>query len=207
MAKGIAIAAGVSFIAGGIVGYVIGRLSTKKKYVNLANEEVDSVKKALTEYYENKPVEERKKPEGAQKEEKKTGSLISKSSYEGYPNRQESQYTNYTNRYASTNNNKPSKNDIKKKVYVISPEEFGEEDGYETHTLYWYKDEVLADDDWNVEHDILGTLGEGWKEHLKESDAVYVRNDIFKIDYEVLLSDRYYIDDAPSNIAQEELDD
>ena len=44
----------VSLLAGGGIGYFVGNRIATKKYKNLADKEVESVKKSLSEYYEEK---------------------------------------------------------------------------------------------------------------------------------------------------------
>lgn len=82
--------------------------------------------------------------------------------------------------------------------YVISPEEFGdndEEDGWETITLTLYSCGTLADI-WGTKFDIEETVG---AESLNtfgqyEDDSVFVRNERLKIDYEILKDDETYED-------------
>ena len=77
--------------------------------------------------------------------------------------------------------------------YVISPEEFDEE-GYETISLTYYADGVLADEQNFPIEDVEDTVG---KDALNsfgeyEDDSVYVRDDDKGIDYEILLDIRKY---------------
>ena len=44
----------VSLLAGGGIGYFVGNKVATKKYKDLADKEVESVKKSLSEYYEEK---------------------------------------------------------------------------------------------------------------------------------------------------------
>lgn len=85
--------------------------------------------------------------------------------------------------------------------YVISPEEFGDMDGYETVTLYYYADGAVVPDERNAEpltdkeidevigKDSLNRFGE------HEEDSVFVRNDTTKGDYEILRVEDDYYDD------------
>ena len=78
--------------------------------------------------------------------------------------------------------------------YVICPEEFGEMDEYETESLTYYADGVLTDDFDNEIEDVDDLVGE---ESLStfgdyEDDSVFVRNDKYKTDYEILLDDRKF---------------
>ena len=83
----------------------------------------------------------------------------------------------------------------KKEPYVIHPDDFGMLD-YDTITLTLYSDGVVADDgDSIVDNDILG---DDWRNRFGEyePDAVYVRNDILKADYEILRDNSQYGDIA-----------
>lgn len=82
------------------------------------------------------------------------------------------------------------------KPYIISPEEFGENDDYELICMTYYNDKVLADDDDNVVNDIEDTVGIEALSHFGEyeDDSVFVRNDILRCDYEILLDPREYSD-------------
>lgn len=80
--------------------------------------------------------------------------------------------------------------------YVIPPEEFGEIEGYESISLTYYSDGVLADDgDFKIDN-YEDTVGEDFQKHFGEyeDDSVYIRNDIRSCDYEILRDLRKYAD-------------
>lgn len=78
--------------------------------------------------------------------------------------------------------------------YVISEEEFGEED-YDQKTLYWYyRDNILAtDEDIEVE-DKFTTVGDALEEFKKDRyiERVLVRNEQDETDYEILISEKHF---------------
>lgn len=80
--------------------------------------------------------------------------------------------------------------------YVISPEAIGEMDGYSVISLTLFSDGVLADDDFEpMEQDeIADCIGEDYQDHFGdfEDDAVHIRNDIHRTDYEILKDLRSY---------------
>jgi hypothetical protein len=82
------------------------------------------------------------------------------------------------------------------KPYVITPEEFGDLDDYETISLTYYADLILADDNDVIVDDIEDVVGfdslNSFGEY--EDDSVFVRNDRLKCDYEILLDQRKYSD-------------
>ena len=78
--------------------------------------------------------------------------------------------------------------------YVIPPNEFGEFEDYGQISLSFYADGVLADEnDEPVDIEMVGS------KNLKyfgvyEDDSVYVRSDVRKCDYEILLCERNHAD-------------
>ena len=80
--------------------------------------------------------------------------------------------------------------------YVISPNDFGELDGYETISLTYYANGVLTDDQDNIIDNVDEVIGMEALSHFGEyeDDSVFVRNDERKCDYEILLDYRSYED-------------
>ena len=81
--------------------------------------------------------------------------------------------------------------------YIINPEEFGEEDGYDMTTLTFYSDGPLTDEDDELIEDVDGLVGRDSISRFRDFkvEAVYVRNDKFKTDYEII-SDLRRFDDV-----------
>ena len=85
-------------------------------------------------------------------------------------------------------------NDVAKSPYVIAPYDFGELDGYSQFELTYYSDDVLEDEDYNIVTDrdeLIGadsllTFGE------YEEDAVFVRNERLRADFQILKDYRTY---------------
>lgn len=79
-------------------------------------------------------------------------------------------------------------NTIAEGVYGISPDEFGEIDGYDTRTLTYYADGVLTDSDNSIIEDPSELVGDNWKDEFNkfEVDAAYIRNDYIGEDFEIL---------------------
>lgn len=84
--------------------------------------------------------------------------------------------------------------------FIIDVEEFGEDPTYDTATLTYYKDKVLTNDlDDVIDYSVAG------EENLKIFDehpdckAIYVRDDIYMVDYEILRDPYQYdeYDDFP----------
>lgn len=111
---------------------------------------------------------------------------------------QDMEYTNYSN--VENDKEGATTNVIKhkeiKEPYVISPAEFGSLDDYDTISLNYYADGVLADDMDEVIDDVDGTVGYDALTRFGEyeDDSVFVRNEDLKVDYEILLDLRMYSD-------------
>lgn len=159
------------FAIGATIGSVVTYLFTRTKYEKLANEDINEMR----EYYDNlikkeTPVEE-DGPEPEQEEKKDIEEY--KSMVKGY----------------STFSNKKQEDEQEdvELPYVISPEEFGEFEDYSTISLTYYSNGVLTDDNDEKIDDIEDTVGDAL-EHFGEyeDDAVHVRDDRKKVDYEIL---------------------
>ena len=170
------------FAAGAAIGSAITWKFVKTKYEQIANEEIESVKEFFGRG-KNKGEESEEVYEvfadGVLKEVEKIC--------------EENGYTNYSN-----TKKEEEEMDIDA-PYVIAPEEFGELDDYETETLTYYKDKVLADDWDNKIENVDDLVAAESLTHFGEyeEDSVYVRNDTTKTDYEILLDERNFSDVRP----------
>lgn len=181
----------VVFSLGAAAGIAVSWKILEEKYKKISQEEIDSVK----EWYSNKKNDEQvvtiepdQEPEYEKDDDNRTSTGY-------YPIRSSDEYHTLTKKY---NNEQKggSKTMASIKPYVIPPEDFGELDGYETISLTYYADGVLADDmDERITNvdDIIGS------ESLKhfgeyEDDSVFVRNDELLTDYEILFDTRDYED-------------
>lgn len=178
----------VIFIAGAGVGVAMSWQILKTKYEQIAQEEIDSVK----EVYSAKESKIKEILKDVNSEEK----VIDKKAVKNY-----SKLTADLG-YSSNETKKKVKEEhkLEDKPYVISPDEFDELD-YETVTLTYYADKVLTDDYDNPIEDVEGLVGEESLTHFGEyeEDSVYVRNDKYKTDYEILLDIRTYAEVSGAN--------
>ena len=179
------------FAAGLAVGAVAGAVIVKNKVLADAKAEIDEVREYYRESRGVKEVEEVK--EKVEETIDHIQDLIEE--HETKP-KTEKEHTNY-NQIAKMYT---SKNEFQTPMYddpfVIDPSEFGENPEYDTETLTYFADGVLVDDVDDVieEPDIVVGL-----ENLKVFEefgatSVYVRNDIYKTDYEIIRDDWNYSD-------------
>lgn len=173
----------LAFIFGAASGAVIAWHCVKKKYEDLAQEEIDSVKEAY-----------------AKKEREMQGNNVAKPTpanekpdLKEYSERlQKEGYTQYSD--APTMKKEEAKE--RSKPYVIPPEQFGMEDDYEQISLTYYADHVVTDELDEIVEDVEETIGFESLAHFGEyeDDSVYVRNDERKCDYEILLDQMTYVE-------------
>lgn len=195
------------FISGVVIGSASSWYFTKKKYEQIANEEIESVK----EKFSYKPSSEKKdddeKDEGFDQGEEhrkdaydKVMMAREKPSVSEYAKRLSKEgYTNYSS--SESKEDSDDSEDAKSlNPYVISPEQFGEKDDYDQISLTYYSDHVLADENDEIMDDVEDSVGSDSLTHFGEyeDDSVYVRNDRLKVDYEILLDSRPY-----SNVLRE----
>ena len=172
------LALSLAFFAGVAVGVFGSWRVLENKYKRIADEEIESVKETFAKQFKEQEEKEFVEPVSGVHELNSMVDLL------GYGNSEE-------------NNKKEDEKDMAENadVYVIPPESFGEI-GYETESLTYYADKVLVDEIGNVIKDIDNTVGINSLETFGEyeDDSVFVRNDILKKDYEILLDYRTYTD-------------
>lgn len=162
-----------AFIAGVAAGSVATWKIVKTKYEQIANEEIASVKERFS--YKKEEVvpvqEDEPEPEHDISDYKE---VVANSGYSG-------------EKGGTMTMDRP---------YVISPDEFDDNDEYEKETLTYYADKVLTDIMDEKIDNVDDVVGLESLNHFGEyeADSVYVRNDILKTDYEICLDARNYSD-------------
>ena len=151
-----------SFVIGAAVGSVVTYKLIKTKYEQIAQEEIDSVKEVYSRKKSKQIIETEEPVDFANDDYEEYANILS-----------EEQYV------------KKGGSDMKPKI--IPPEDFGENEDYETISLIYYEDEVLTDDMDEPIDDIENTVGLGYDTHFGEyeDDTVYVVNDRLKCYYEI----------------------
>lgn len=183
------------FLAGATVGAATAWVCLRKRYEQIAQEEIDSVKAAFAE---KKPVFTNTTRDEEQEENQHKADIAKlKPDLVDYAAKlQEEGYVNYTE-HSKKNTEEKKEEPMLDTPYVISPDEFGTSDNYTQISLVYYDgDEVLADEEDDVVEDIAGTVGEDFAEHFGEyeDDSVFIRNDRLRCDYEICKDNRSYAD-------------
>ena len=180
------------------LGAGIGSFATwfliKERYERITNEEIDSVKKAFS----------RINPDNKKEENENIEILIDKNNFKNILNNE--MYIDYSKASGDSSSEIDEGDDLMdedteyKNPYVISPDDFGELDGYDTISLLYTSDHILLDEDYEKVEEIESTVGLESLTHFGdyEDDSVFVRNERLKVDYEILLDRRKYTDIAKS---------
>lgn len=173
------------FTAGAAVGVAVTRNFFKTKYERIAQEEIDSVKRAFSSPQQSEPVE---------------GDTEERDIYMPDP-ADRINYAAIVSEQGYADSSTPVE-PIRKEVegvsrpYVISPADFDTEDDYEAISLNYFEDGILADEAGNVIEDVDGMVGRDSLNHFGEyeDDSVHVRNDAQQCDFEILRDLRKYYD-------------
>lgn len=202
------------FAVGAAIGSVATWYFVKTKYERIAQEEIDSVKEEFAKHTYVGPqdideakteVEPKTEPiivdgftQGISSEKKEYTDLIQGLGYRKYSEIGASQSTNTPTVDATEGEGGP---------IVITPEEFGDKD-YKIVELTYWADNVVTDTKNKRIKDVESLLGntlERFGEH--EPDALHVRNDEKKIDFEILRDLKrygdFFGDDSPHQAEDE----
>ena len=207
MSKGIGML--FTFVMGVAVGVAATYKISETKYRNLADEEIDSV----IERFNNREklvVDDTKEVVSEEIENQATDDptpdrfKTTKSSFVDYKSTiAETGYDKVSAKNSKPKNGKKKKPEVLEdmapevkrndNIYTISPDEYNTLEDYRSETYYYSADNFLLNDDCTevvsdsemertIGRDPYGSFGE------YEDDAVHVRNDDLKCDYEILLS-------------------
>lgn len=187
------------FAAGALAGAAVAARVVREKYQQEAEEEIAEMrdyyrelrKKAKTPD-ENKMLEE----DENSKEEKEENT---KNEYDeivkGYTN-----YTQYNDIETKENKKEEKEERTNYEPFIIDAEEFGEDPSYDTTTLTYYKDKVLTNDlDDVIDYSVAGEENLKIFDEYPDCKAIYVRDDIYMVDYEIIRDPYQYdeYDDFP----------
>lgn len=171
---------GMIFLAGSAIGSVVTWKLVKTKYERIANDEIESMR----EYYSNKEYD---KETGDKNVEESEDGIKQTDNLTVHEIRKKLQELERINERVMEEKKKEDKKDMIG-PQVIEPEETWEQD-YPMITLTYYEeDQILADDRNKIITNIDELVGEDFADHFGEyeDDTVYIRNDDFKVYYEIL---------------------
>ena len=164
------------FAAGAAVGSVVTWKLLENKYTQRLNQEIEEIERYYGERHES---------DDPQTEEDVDDTQITKEEVVVY-NTIVANYTGEKGGSETMNVGTPP--------YVISPEEFDMEEDYDTESLTYYTDDILADDNDDIIEDVENVVGTDFKNRFGEfeDDTVFVRNERLRTDYEICRDYRPY---------------
>jgi hypothetical protein len=171
----------VSFAIGGISGFLFANHVLKEKYDKIVEEEVESIKASFRKYQIDQEAEKESEEEieaVKQEYEELVDNLgydtISEDMIEEIP--------------------EPNENEVHH--MIISEDQFGKIEDYETITLLLLQDGVMVDDDYDrmSDEEIQWAIGDVDLKAFAKSDAetMYIRNNRIKVYYEIVKDDQTY---------------
>lgn len=177
----------VIFAIGAAVGSVASMKYFKTKYERIADEEIESVKKSITQLIKNSDILNKKSDSNPKNNlNGASDNTKGKETLNKVVNKLD--YTSFSKSVSQeeAKDDKPE-GDL---PYIIPPEQVGEDD-YECNTYTLYSDGVLTDElnDVVEEEDLAYLIGS--RDVFKHIDdygngAVYVRNDFLGTDFEII---------------------
>lgn len=180
------------FAAGATIGSLSAWWLTKKKYEQLAQEEIN----AMREYYQQKKNELDEKQEKLEEQEEERRPTFTKNKPDIFE---------YAKRISDLGYDSalPVENEMRgepitmDRPHVITYESF-DTVGYETVSYTYYIDGVLTDEMDNIVEDPDVVVGDDFADHFGENegdeDSVYIRNDELRLDIEILRDNRNFED-------------
>lgn len=184
-----------TFIAGVAVGVAATYKIAETKYQNIADEEIESVKATFSKHDQKNAIDVPASPVLAVERK-----IITKPDILDYKSKIERVGYDTISKQTSKKEEEvpvvPDSNeeDFDGYIYSIPPDEFNILDDYNTTTFYYSSDNYLLDSDYKIldDADIRETIGRDpfgmFGEY--EDDSVHIRNELKKIDYEILLSEK-----------------
>ena len=187
-------------LLGFVIGLAIGVVSSALYFRGKTQEEVDEVRSFyLSKVGENEATEN---TEAETVEEKVFREFnATKPEIRDYINTlRERKYVDYS-KTAEPDDSSAKVPDVIADPYVISIDDFGQEEGYDTITLTAYSDGTIANYADDELEDPESTIGEDILSKFGDEDVVYIRNDRLKADFEVVRDNRTYVEvvgDSPT---------
>ena len=187
-------------LLGFVIGLAIGVVSSALYFRGKTQEEINEVRSFyLSKVGENEATEN---TEAETVEEKVFREFnATKPEIRDYINTlRERKYVDYS-KTAEPDDSSAKVPDVIADPYVISIDDFGQEEGYDTITLTAYSDGTIANYADDELEDPESTIGEDILSKFGDEDVVYIRNDRLKADFEVVRDNRTYVEvigDSPT---------
>ena len=167
------------FVMGVVSGTFVGAQIAKKKYEEIANEEIEEIRAYYKE--REKEVKEIEEHNAVEAPEEKSIEV-----------EERKQYDNIIKRGNYMAVDEEEQNNVCDEAYPIDPSEFGNDGKNATETLTYFADGVLVNEVDEVIEDpdlVVGRHHIDIFNEFPDATCVYVRNDLDGTDYEILKDD------------------
>ena len=167
------------FVIGVVTGTFAGAQIAKKKYEEIANEEIEEIRA----YYKERENEAKEVEESNAVEAPEEKSIEVE---------ERKQYDNIIKRGNYMAVDEEEQNNVCDEAYPIDPSEFGNDGKNATETLTYFADGVLVNEVDEVVEDpdlVVGRHHIDIFNEFPDATCVYVRNDLDGTDYEILKDD------------------
>lgn len=174
------------FVIGVVSGTFVGAQIAKKKYEEIANEEIEEIRA----YYKERATELPDQTVEMTRDEEPTP--VEAPEEKSIEVEERKQYNDIIQRGNYMVNDEEEQINTQYAPYTIDPSEFGKDGEYDTMTCTYFADGVLVDDvdqefeDWDLH---VGKHHVDIFNEFPEATCVYVRNDLDGMDYEILKDD------------------
>ena len=202
----------IMFVAGAVVGSAATYKFVKTKYERISREEIDEVKEYFRKLYDNDAHTEEFEVEDCDSSELENDEVEEvRPTHRIVGEKPDlAQYAELIAQYraeeeAFENQNKQKGGDVDMEYddpYVISPDDFDENNSYDRIGLTYYADGTVVDDCDEVldDDEIDVQIGRDWMNSFGEygdDDVIHVRNEQSKTDYEIVRDPRKYDEAYP----------
>lgn len=187
------------FAVGAAIGSAVTYKVVKTQYDRIIQEEIESVKEAFA----NNPALT-DNDEGTKGE---VDGQINLAEYKSLNEELEGNKKEYAKIVENYTTEKGGSETMAKGPCVISPYDFGEIEGYGMVELTYYADGTLEDEDYNIVTNVDGLIGSDalYTFGEYEEDAVFVRNEQLRTDFQILKDYRTYAE--AKRIGPKQVDD
>ena len=170
------------FVIGVVSGTFVGAQIAKKKYEEIANEEIEEIRAYYKERVTELPEQTVEMTRDEEEPKVEEIEIIE----------ERKQYDNIIKRGNYMASDEEEQNNVCDEAYPIDPSEFGNDGKNATETLTYFADGVLVNEVDEVIEDpdlVVGRHHIDIFNEFPDATCVYVRNDLDGMDYEILKDD------------------
>lgn len=173
------------FAIGALSGTFVGAQIAKKKYEEIANEEIEEIRdyyRKINKELADQLVDKTAEPEKVEEPKEEVEEIVE----------ERKQYENIIKRGNYMAVDEEEQNNVCDEAYPIDPSEFGNEGKNATETLTYFADGVLVNEVDEVVEDpdlVVGRHHIDIFNEFPDATCVYVRNDLDGMDYEIIKDD------------------